>query len=139
VSRHQAGADTGSGVVLVLALAAVFLGLVMVIVAVGGASAIRHRADAAADLAALAAAAAGPVTGCQRAAVVAEASGASLLGCHQLPDGSVVVETGMDLPGWLGGLAAGHRPAGRARAGRVPEPVALAGCLGCAVAGQMQT
>jgi secretion/DNA translocation related TadE-like protein len=114
--------ETGSGVVLVLGLAAVTIGLGVVLTALGAAAVARHRAESAADLAALAAAAGWPAPDCGRAQPVAAAAGARVLDCRTLPDGSVLVETTCRLPGGLDRWAGTHRPIGRARAGRAAEP-----------------
>jgi secretion/DNA translocation related TadE-like protein len=121
--RPTAQREAGSGVVLVLGLAAVFLGLVLAIAALGAVTAARHRAESAADLAALAAASAGTPTGCSRAAEVAAASGAWVIECRPLADGSVLVRAGTALPPWLAALAEGRQPVGVARAGARSPPV----------------
>ena len=114
--------DRGGGVVLVLGLVAVALGVAFALTALGAAAVARHRADAVADLAALAAAA--PETAdCARAAGVAARSDAALLSCGVRSDGSVVVEVTVALPGWLDRLAGAARPVGRARAGRPGDRV----------------
>jgi secretion/DNA translocation related TadE-like protein len=66
------------------------------IAAVGIAQALvaRHRAEAAADLAALAAAAAWPVPDCSRAAVVARVNGALLSGCTVEGAGPTLEQSG---------------------------------------------
>jgi secretion/DNA translocation related TadE-like protein len=114
------GRDVGSGVVLVLTLCAVIAALGLGLTAAGGAIVARHRADSAADLAALAAAGP-PLADCTRADAVAVVSGARVVACTVLADGSVVVTVAATLPGWLDRLAGGRRPLGRARAGR-PAP-----------------
>jgi secretion/DNA translocation related TadE-like protein len=112
--------DAGSGVVLVLAVIAVTIWTALLVAALGNVIVARHRAEAAADLSALAAASAGPPPDCARAAAIAATSGARLLGCRSLPDGSVEVEVICALPAWIAAWAAGAitRPVGRARAGR---------------------
>jgi secretion/DNA translocation related TadE-like protein len=108
--------DRGSGTVLVLGVCAA--GLVLATLAAGLAAAllVGRRAEAAADLAALAAV---PVPGdppaCSRAAAVAAANGARLTACSGFPDGSVLVDVQVvstSLAEW--GPLLAH---GRARAG----------------------
>ncbi len=84
----------------------------------GGAVTGRHRAETAADLAALAAAVHvpdGAPTACARAASVAARNGGSLRGCRVVGDD---VEVGVSMPVRLGrlGVRAAHA---RARAGPV--------------------
>ena len=114
--------DRGSATVLTVgAVAAVVLVLTGVLVVVGAVRDV-HRARAAADLAALAAA--GPaVSGadvdCRAGASVAAANGAAVTRCVQESDGSVVVTVVVGRhwpPGW-GGLPA--VVSARARAGVV--------------------
>ena len=101
---------------------AAFLVAVVVVVAIGGiavgaAVVARHRAQAAADLAALAAAAelpAGPAVACRRAADVAVATGALVRDCQVL-NLDVVVTVAVR----VGGRTGGEARAG-ARAGPVP-------------------
>ena len=100
------------------------LAIVLVLLALGAALAVgaavlaRHRAGAAADLAALTAAAratAGEPAPCAAAAAVAAANGAVLLACTVDPGrGRAEVHTGVPLPGWLAPLGPAR---GRARAG----------------------
>jgi secretion/DNA translocation related TadE-like protein len=76
--------DRGSGTVWVIALMAVIWLAAMVAMSAGGVRAVRHRAHAAADLAALAAASHamdGPVRACDLAANIARATRARLIGC----------------------------------------------------------
>ena len=103
--------------VLVLGLVAVVLGIAMLVSGWGAATVARHRAEAAADLAALAAATP-DLPDCARAADVAARSGAALVSCTVRGDGSVFVAVTVALPGWLDQLAGGRRPVARARAGR---------------------
>ena len=116
--QRSAGADTGSASVYVLAgLALVGLlasALLAVVVAIGA----RHRAEAAADLAALAGASAHQrgSDACTEARVVASANGAVLVACHVDPGGDVAVAVTVRLPALLAGR--GLSPAGAsARAG----------------------
>jgi len=116
------GRERGSATVLTIgAVAAVVLVLTGVLVVVGTVRDV-HRARAAADLAALAAA--GPATSgadadCGAGAAVAAANGAEVSRCVREPDGSVVVtvEVGRHWPpGWAGLPAV---VSARARAGVV--------------------
>ncbi len=121
-SRH--GGDRGSGTVWMLAFIGLIWSLAVMAMTVGGVRAARHRAYAAADLAALAAAAHaidGPRGACRLAAVIARGSGGRLRRCALRGRVSEVVVTSdvrSVLP--LGRLVA----TGRARAGpqRAPEP-----------------
>jgi secretion/DNA translocation related TadE-like protein len=79
--------DGGSGTVLVLGLIGVAVVLVTFVAALGGAVDARHRAEAAADLAVLAAVG----SDCTGAAAVAVANGGTLTACRRLADGSCVV------------------------------------------------
>jgi secretion/DNA translocation related TadE-like protein len=116
--RPQQGSAT---VLTVGAVAAVVLVLTGVLV-VSGAVRDVHRARAAADLAALAAAgpvATGGAADCAAGASIARANGAVLTGCAVEPDGSVVVAVSVGhrwVAGW-GGLPT--VVSGRARAGVV--------------------
>ena len=116
------GPERGSATVLTVgAVATVVLVLTGVLVVAGAVRDV-HRARAAADLAALAAA--GPAgrgadVDCGVGSSVAAANGAALTRCVRAPDGSVVVTVVVGRPwppGW-GGLPAGV--AARARAGVV--------------------
>ncbi|WP_073697304.1 Rv3654c family TadE-like protein [Mycobacterium sp. ST-F2] len=108
--------DRGSATVVAVALIAVLAGLLSGAVAVGAAVIGRHRAQSAADLAALAAAgvlASGPGQSCRRAAAVAEAMGSRVGQCSvQRLDVVVDVEVPVRFGRWHLGVA--H---GRARAG----------------------
>ena len=107
--------DRGSGTVLVLGLIGVVALLMVVVMALGGAAVARHRAEAAADLAALAAADAG----CDRAAAVAVADGGVMAACGSLQDGSYIVRVTVPLTLAARLLPASARPSavGVARAG----------------------
>lgn len=109
--------DRGSATVWVLALCGVLVSLGAAGVLVGGAVTGRHRAEAAADLAALAAAGravSGVADPCAAAGSVASADGAVLESCTVLPGG--VVEVRVTVGVMLGPL--GRRQAtARARAG----------------------
>lgn len=79
---------------LAVALIAVLLAVTSAVVVIGSAVAARHRAQAAADLAALAGAgrlASGPETACQWSGSVATAMGVRVVGCRV--DGLDVVVT----------------------------------------------
>ena len=116
------GPERGSATVLAVgAVATVVLVLTGVLVVAGAVRDV-HRARAAADLAALAAAgpaARGSDVDCGVGASVAAANGAALTNCVRAPDGSAVVTVVVGRrwpPGW-GGLPA--VVAARARAGVV--------------------
>ncbi|GHE12142.1 Rv3654c family TadE-like protein [Klenkia taihuensis] len=112
--------ERGSATVWTTALAAVLALVGAAVVLVGAAVVARHRAGAAADLAALAAAAQavrGDPGACATGAALAAANGAELVSCAVGPDAVVRVEVSVPVRlGPLGLLAAG----GRARAGPVP-------------------
>lgn len=123
--------DEGSGTVLVIALLAVALVLAAAVGTLGGAQVARGRAQAAADLAALAAAdvvavppgvsataaalrAADP---CARAVVTAERNGARVTSCVPGPGGVVAVTVTVDAgSGPLATTAAARARAGPASA-----------------------
>jgi len=116
--------ETGSATVLTMAtigVLAMMLGAAIAVVSV-----VRdvHRARAAADLAALAAAAPalrGAAIDCAAARDVAARNDAVLRSCRALPDGSVetwVARSPSMWGGWFGQLA---HPSARARAGLVLE------------------
>jgi secretion/DNA translocation related TadE-like protein len=96
-----------------LAVATLALSLAAGTVLLGQAVLARHRAEAAADLAALAAAAAHGGDGCRRATAVAARNGAVLRRCRDAPDLSVTVEVSVPLQGVL----RAHAARARARAG----------------------
>ncbi len=83
--------ERGSGTVLILAVLSVAALLAIAAGLVGRAVTARHRAQSAADLAALAAAAAWPQPSCTEAARVAAANGGVLIGCLPGSAGSVTV------------------------------------------------
>jgi secretion/DNA translocation related TadE-like protein len=109
--------ERGSATVWVLTLCGVLLSLAAAAVLVGGAVAGRHRAEAAADLAALAAAGravSGAAEPCAAARSIAAANGAVLDSCTVHPGAVVELRVTVEVP--LGPL--GRRPASaRARAG----------------------
>jgi secretion/DNA translocation related TadE-like protein len=113
------GADDGSATVLVLGVCLVALALVTAVAGLGSALVARHRAESAADLAALAAAdvlvgrADGEVCEAARRIVDAARDAASLVGCRV--DGQVAeVSVAVRPTGWVGALGSGTA---RARAG----------------------
>jgi secretion/DNA translocation related TadE-like protein len=90
--------DRGSATVWVLALSGVLVSLGAAAVLVGSAVATRHRAEAAADLAALAAAGdavTGAVDPCAAALSIAVANGAVLETCTVLPGAVVQIGVGV--------------------------------------------
>ncbi|MGY1710101.1 Rv3654c family TadE-like protein [Geodermatophilus sp. SYSU D00758] len=115
--RHP---ERGSATVWVVALAGVLAALTLALVLVGAAATARHRAGAAADLAALAAAVRavrGDPGACAAATAVAGANGARMRSCTVTDD--AVVDVAVEVAVRLGPL--GVRPAvARARAGPVP-------------------
>ncbi|MGW3042498.1 Rv3654c family TadE-like protein [Kitasatospora sp. NPDC001159] len=123
------GPDAGSATVWLLALAMLGTAVFAATIAVGAVVAARHRAESAADLAALAAAdrllleADG---GCGRAAGIAAAQGAALVSCS-VDQSADAVEVVAEVP--VGGLPV-RLPVGparaRARAGPVRAPVTAA-------------
>jgi len=113
-------AERGSATVWVLAFSAVLATIGLAVVLVGAAVVARHRATAAADLAALAGAVRavrGDADPCATAATVAAANSAQLLSCSVGDD--AVVEVRVGVPVRLGRLGV-HEATGRARAGPVP-------------------
>jgi secretion/DNA translocation related TadE-like protein len=124
--RARRPRDTGSASIWVLACAVLVL-VVAALAAIRGLAVLaRHRAESAADLAALAAAGRIGISAdyCARAAAVARRNGAAVTSCS--PDlsadgrtGSVVVTVhlNVDLP-----LVGGRTVAATARAGRMPAP-----------------
>ena len=124
MTRRWCGGEEGSGTVL--GVAAIGVLLLVLVGGLGLASAVvaGHRARAAADLAALAAAGAiqsgaGDGQACGRAATVAGANAAQATRCVVQADGSVAVEAtaavGLVLPG-----IGGPRARATARAGPAP-------------------
>jgi secretion/DNA translocation related TadE-like protein len=111
--------DRGSGSIWLLAMTALVTVAAFLAAGVAGAITVRHRAAAAADLAALAAAGTAMVGGpaCPMAARIARANDAALAACHV--DGVVVSVTTAATPaGWLGSF--GISSVRSARAGPVP-------------------
>ncbi|SOB83218.1 Rv3654c family TadE-like protein [Streptomyces sp. 1331.2] len=123
------GPDTGSATVWLLALAVLGTAVFAGTIAVGSVVAARHRAESAADLAALAAAdrlLLDEDGGCARAAGIAAAQGASLVSCavDQSAD-AVEVVAEVRVGGLPARLSVGPARA-RARAGPVRAPVTAA-------------
>ncbi|MEJ5914056.1 Rv3654c family TadE-like protein [Pseudokineococcus sp. 1T1Z-3] len=118
--RRERGRERGAGTVLVLGLAMAALVMASAVAVLGQAVVARHRAVAAADLAALAAADVllGRTAGepCAAAGRVAAAGGALVVGCR--PTGQeVVVEVAVPVDGLLAGLGPARAAA---RAGPAP-------------------
>ena len=111
VLRGDTGAATVTGVMMVAALLAVTAGLLHL----GGAVADRHRAQTAADLAALAAAASPGGADCAAADRIGRANGAMQVACAPW-DTDVVVRVEVPVAAWLRGLGLGPATA-IARAG----------------------
>lgn len=113
--------DAGAGSVLVLAVLAVGLAAALAVGVLAQVVLARHQAEAAADLAALAAAdvTLGRAVGdpCQAAARVARGNGAVLVSCRLDSGGSVVVRAAVPVRG-AGELLGPAR--GAARAGPAP-------------------
>ena len=119
MTRRPTG-ERGSATVWVIALSAVLAVVGTAVVLVGVATVARHRAGAAADLAALAAAgraARGEPGPCGLAADVAKANAATLVSCTV--DVDAVVDLRVSVPLRLGRLGSWTANA-RARAGPVP-------------------
>lgn len=110
--------DDGAATVLLLGLLGVLLTVGATLVAVGLALVARHRADAAADLAALATAARaldGPAAACATGGQVAERNGARVVACRL--DGDVAVVTVEVTPGGRVALLGPARTTARAGPG----------------------
>ncbi len=122
--------DEGSATVLVASLLAVIAVLAMSIDLLGSVVLARHRAESAADLAALAAAdllldplaparfGGAGADPCRQALLVAEANGARLVECRGDLAASVTVRVAVALPGALGPLGPAFAVA---RAGSSPS------------------
>ncbi|WP_432491697.1 Rv3654c family TadE-like protein [Kineococcus gypseus] len=120
---RRAGGDDGSGAVLLLGVVAVALALLLAVAGLGAAVLARHRAQAAADLAALAGAdvvvgrVPAPAGGaCARAQGVLRAHGATG-SCALAADGTVRVSAEVVVGGPLAALLAGTPARAPARAG----------------------
>ena len=117
-ARPRLRRDDGIATVVVLTLVALLVLASGVVVLLGAAISARHRAGAAADFAALAAArrvGTGSAHACRAAAAVAAEGGARLVGCS-VRAGVVDVRAAVRLPGVL---ASWGWVTGRARAGPV--------------------
>lgn len=114
--------DKGSGSVLVLGVCSGLVSLLLLVLALSSAVLARHRAEAAADLAALAGAdvVVGRAAGepCARAEQVLLAHGAASAGCVVADDGSVLVSATVS-PSGLAGVLGPARA--QARAGQATE------------------
>jgi secretion/DNA translocation related TadE-like protein len=123
VTARRGPRDGGSGSVVVVGACAALLSLLLVVLALASAVVARHRAEAAADLAALAGAdvAVGRATGdpCARAAAVLHAQGAAAGVCAVAADGSVTVTALVPAAGAAGllGPARATARAGQATSG----------------------
>jgi secretion/DNA translocation related TadE-like protein len=129
VSRSVAR-ERGSGSVLVIALIETVLVLTMFVGVAGRAAVARHRAESAADLAALAAASSpdgASAESCRRAAAAAQSGGGVLSACRSLVDGSVLVEVVVPVPELARWLSAkdGARPPFQAKASARAGPPSL--------------
>jgi secretion/DNA translocation related TadE-like protein len=110
------GRETGSATVWLITAMALVVGVSGAAGSVGVVTVERHRADTAADAAALAAAGrviAGQGSACAAAAAIARADGAALTRCG-LDGAGAQVEVRVDLPGVLARFG---QAVGRARAG----------------------
>lgn len=111
--------DRGSATIWAVAAMAALLAVAVVVLQLGTAVATRHRAEAAADLAALAAAShavSGPEQACDQARRVVSAMGGELVRC-ELHGWDAVVVVSVAGPAVVAELGAAR---GRARAGPVP-------------------
>lgn len=109
-------ADRGSATVWAAGAVFALVALAALGIHLGAAAVARHRAEAAADLSALAAAvqaSSGADSACQRAAQVATRNGATLRSCA-LQDWDALVEVTVRPPGPIAALG---QATGRARAG----------------------
>ena len=119
----RAGPDAGLATVWAAGAVAVLVGAVMIGLHIGAAVLARHRAESAADLAALAAArlaAEGTERACGRAGEIATAAGTRVVLCR-LSGWEALIE--VEAPVGIA-LTGPGTAAGRARAGPVDDPVA---------------
>ncbi|GAB2936197.1 hypothetical protein GCM10027047_36020 [Rhodococcus aerolatus] len=120
VSRARPGGDRGSGTVLAVGAIGAIVAVMALLLQVGAAVSTRHRAEAAADLGALAAASYAleeEESACGRAGLVAARMGGVLAECRF--DGwAAVVAVTVDGPVSVAGLGSAR---GVARAEPVPE------------------
>ena len=93
--------DDGAGTVLVIAMAGLLMFVLVGLAAVSGLVTAQRRAQAAADLAALAGASVGTGAECAEAARIAEANGAALIQCSVISR-EVRVEVKVPGPRWPG-------------------------------------
>lgn len=115
-SPRWAREDTGTATVLAAVLIAALVSVSYGGVLIGTAVLARHRAQAAADLAALGAAGRlllGPAAACGQAHQLAAAMGAALVGC-EVVGLDVVVTMSVRIGGWPGGEARAAARAGPA-------------------------
>lgn len=109
--------DAGVATVWSAMAVALLLSVTVLVVELGAAISVRHRAEAAADLAALAAAASaavGEVASCSQARRVTDRNSVELTGCH-VAGWDAFIEVRADLPA---PLSAFDDATARARAGR---------------------
>lgn len=119
IRRPELDAESGSATVWVLIASGLVLAAGLLAILLSAAVLTRHRAEAAADLAALAAADAalqGPAAACGRARRVAAAGGATLVSCALL-DATAEVVVRLPATGVLGRLPPVQA---RSRAGPAP-------------------
>jgi secretion/DNA translocation related TadE-like protein len=119
---RQTACDGGSATVWVLALCMVVWGVALCGTTLGAALVARHRAESAADLAALAAARATADGGgdpCALARRVAGAADALVVECVLAADGSVLVVAEVAMPGLVGHWPDLPPARARARAGGI--------------------
>jgi secretion/DNA translocation related TadE-like protein len=117
VRRRPADGDEGFATIVAVGLALVVIVLTAAVAAAGTVVAARHRAEAVADMAALAAAqhaVAGQAAACAAARALTDEEHVLLLKCR-LDGLDALVTTGMAAPGRLAALGLVH---GEARAGR---------------------
>lgn len=104
MDRSRSQGDGGSATIWTLAVGLVFVVAAMALALIASATVARHRAQAAADLAALAAALRaldGPIDACARAAQISASNGASLVACRLDGfDAIVTVEVAVGGAGW---------------------------------------
>ena len=125
VCRREGGRDRGSGTVAVLGVVGVLLAMTVGALTVVSAVVASHRAQSAADLAALAVGAAlvageGSGVACGRGVAVAARNGGSVTSCQTAPDLSV--ELVVDVPATMPrlGAATAYARAGPATSGAQP-------------------
>jgi secretion/DNA translocation related TadE-like protein len=112
-SAEVVSAEAGSASIWVLGLAAGVLAVACLVGVVASAVSARHRAESAADLAALAGAVAARdgQDGCREAAAVAAANRAVLNACHVGGDNSLTVVAAIALPPAVSRLVPGRATA----------------------------